>query len=52
MGSGIPRAGLIEGYAIVSEDGMIADASGIMPWRSNSRPTRGFSSTDWIETMS
>lgn len=28
MGS---RAGLIEGYAIVSQDGMIADAAGIMP---------------------
>jgi dihydrofolate reductase len=31
MGSRIVRPGRIEGYAIASEDGMLADAAGIMP---------------------
>jgi dihydrofolate reductase len=31
MGSRIVRLGRIEGYAIVSEDGMLTDAAGIMP---------------------
>ena len=32
----------IEGYAIASADGMIADSTGFMPIRSNSRPTSAF----------
>jgi dihydrofolate reductase len=31
MGSQIVHLGRIEGYAIISEDGMIADAAGVMP---------------------
>jgi len=31
MGSQIVQAGRIESYAIISEDGMLADATGIMP---------------------
>jgi len=31
MGSRIAHIGRVEGYAIISEDGMIADAAGIMP---------------------
>jgi hypothetical protein len=42
----------IEGYAIVSEEGMLANAAGIMRTHSSSRPINTFSNTGSMRSTS